>query len=442
MAAPIDYRTLTDLQTSLQALLRAHLWLQVLIGLVLGVAAGLALGPAAGWVKPDTSALIGNWLALPGRLFLTLIQMVVIPLVIASIIRGIAASGSLEELRATGSRVFVYFILTTAFAVAVGLATAALIRPGAYIEAAGLPRQPVSAPPASGLALEQLPDRLVALLPANPLDAMLSANMLQVVVFAVILGIALVMLPPRQAEPLLNLLGSLLAVCMLIVRWAMWLAPFAVFGLIAQLVARIGLDALLGMGVYVATVVMGLALMLALYLLLVRLGSGRSPTWFLRESREVLLLAFSTSSSAAVMPLSIKTAQERLGVRASVAQFVIPLATTINMNGTALYQGVAALFLAQVFGIELGLGQILLIILVAVGAAIGSPGTPGVGIVILSAVLASVGIPATGIALILGVDRILDMCRTAINVAGDLVACLLLEHQHQRRDTAAPEASP
>jgi Na+/H+-dicarboxylate symporter len=231
---------------------------------------------------------------------------------------------------------------------------------------------------------------------------------------------------PAQSKPLLDLMASLQEVCMTVVRWAMWLAPFAVFGLLAQLTTKIGLNALLGMAVYVGTVLLGLLLLLACYLLLLFIFAGQRPMAFLRASREVLLLAFSTSSSAAVMPLSIKTVEDKLSVRPSVSQFVIPLGATINMNGTALYQGVAAIFLAQVFGIDISHAGMLLIIVTAVGASIGSPATPGVGIVILALVLDSVGIPTAGIALIMGVDRILDMSRTAINVCGDLTACILM----------------
>jgi Na+/H+-dicarboxylate symporter len=226
---------------------------------------------------------------------------------------------------------------------------------------------------------------------------------------------------------MLDLLGSLQEVCMTVVRWAMLLAPVAVFGLLAQLTAKLGLDALLGMAVYVGTVLAGLLLLFMLYLVIIFLLARHSPLAFMRSVRDVLLLAFSTSSSAAVMPLSIKTAEEKLRVRPSVSQFVIPLGATINMNGTALYQGVAALFLAQVFGIEISIGGMAFIVLTAVGASIGAPATPGVGIVILSMVLGTAGIPAAGIALIMGVDRILDMSRTAINVAGDLVAAKLMD---------------
>ena len=214
---------------------------------------------------------------------------------------------------------------------------------------------------------------------------------------------------------------------MTVVRWAMLLAPFAVFGLLTQLTAKIGLGALVGMASYVGTVLFGLMLLLGVYVVLALTLGGRRPMRFLAAVRELLLLAFSTSSSAAVMPLSIKTAEEKLGVRPSVAQFVIPLGATINMDGTALYQGIATIFLAQVFGIEIGVSGMLLIVVTSVGASIGAPATPGVGIVILSMVLGSVGVPAAGIALIIGVDRILDMSRTAVNVCGDQVASLLMD---------------
>jgi Na+/H+-dicarboxylate symporter len=181
------------------------------------------------------------------------------------------------------------------------------------------------------------------------------------------------------------------------------------------------------MAAYVGTVLLGLLILFLVYLSVLYLVVKQRPVTFIRSVREVLLLAFSTSSSAAVMPLSIKTTEEKLGVRPSVSQFVIPLGATINMNGTALYQGVAAIFLAQVFGVDIGVAGLLLIVVTAVGASIGTPATPGVGIVILALVLGTVGVPAAGIALIMGVDRILDMSRTAINVSGDIVASILME---------------
>lgn len=425
-------RSLKHLSDSLQGLVRGRLWLQVLVGMGLGILTGILIGPSVGWVSPGTAATASDWLALPGRLFLALIQMMVIPLVFASIIRGLAATEDLEQLKKIGLRVVLFFIFTTALAIVVGLSLANLIQPGQYVDSQALQATLSTAPvidaaPTNAAVFDDLPRKIVTLLPSNPLSSMVESNMLQVVIFAMVIGVALVMMTPIQAKPLLDLMGSLQEVCMTVVRWAMLLAPFAVFGLLVQLTAKLGLDALLGMAVYVGTVLLGLLAMFCVYLLVIALTAQISPLTFLSSVKEVLLLAFSTSSSAAVMPLSIKTAEEKLGVRPSVSQFVIPLGATINMNGTALYQGVAAMFLAQVYGIDVGLSGMALIVITAVGASIGSPATPGVGIVILAMVLNTVGIPASGIALIMGVDRILDMSRTAINVSGDLVTAKLMD---------------
>ena len=426
-------RSLKHLSGHLQRLVKARLWLQVLIGMVFGILFGIALGPSTGWVQPETSALISGWAAVPGKLFLALIQMMVIPLVFASIIRGLASTEDLEQLRKVGIRVVLFFIATTVVAILLGLGLASIIKPGNFIDgqilqsALGVVQtvEPQASP--VGINFGALPDQLITLLPSNPLSSMVDSNMLQVVIFAMVVGIALVMMVPTQAKPLLDLMGSLQEVCMTVVGWAMRLAPLAVFGLLAQLTAKLGLGALLGMAVYVGTVLLGLFLMLCVYLLILFLAVRQGPISFLKAVGEVLLLAFSTSSSAAVMPLSIKTAEEKLHVRPSVSQFVIPLGATINMNGTALYQGVATMFLAQVYGIEIGSAALALIVVTAVGASIGSPAAPGVGIVILSMVLTSAGVPTSGVALIMGVDRILDMSRTAINVSGDLVAAKLMD---------------
>lgn len=422
-------KPLKYLSDYLNGLIKGRLWLKVSIGMALGIITGILLGPTVGLVETQTASTIGNWLALPGQLFLILIQMIVIPLVFASIIRGLASGESLQQLRSLGMRVAIYFILTTTIAISIGIAVASLIKPGHYIDSQQVQEVmgsksdtllPSETPAMPGL--EELPQKLVTLLPSNPLTSMVEGQMLQVVLFAIIFGMALIMLKPAQSKPLLDLLGSLLEVCMTVVRVAMRLAPYAVFGLMAQLTTKIGLDALLGMGMYVGTVLIGLGLLLSFYLLIVFLIANIKPREFLSNAREVMLLGFSTSSSAAVLPLTLKTAQEKFKIRPSIAQFVIPLGATINMDGTALYQGVAAIFLAQVFGVDLGTGGMLLIIITAVGASIGAPATPGVGIIILAMVLESVNIPVAGIALILGVDRMLDMSRTAINVSGDLVA--------------------
>ncbi len=422
--------SLKYLSSSLSRLVEGRLWLKVVIAMFAGMFCGIIIGPSVGWVTPSSATIIGSWLAFPGQIFLAVIQMIVIPLVFASIIRGLAASESIEQLRRLGIVSALFFITTTAISAVIGLGVANLIDPGKFLQPESIQVAPQESYDTSSVttpSLSDVPNKLIGLLPGNPLDAMVKGEMLQVVIFAIIFGIALISMSVKESKPMLDLLGSLQQVCMTVVKWAMLLAPVAVFGLMARLTSQIGLEALLGMAIYVLTVLLGLGILFAIYITLVSVLTMESPLPFIRSIREVVLLAFSTSSSAAVMPLSIKTAEEKLHVKPSISQFVIPLGATINMNGTALYQAVATVFLAQVFNIEIGLSGMALVVVMAVGASIGSPATPGVGIVILSITLTSIGVPATGIALIMGVDRILDMCRTAINVTGDLVAAKLLD---------------
>lgn len=438
----------TSLNDKLVRLVEGRLWLQVLVAMMAGLLVGVLIGPGLGWVDPELGAVMGNWLAFPGRLFLATIQMIVIPLVFASIVVGLGGSGDPGQLKLLGTWTVGFFVVSTAIAAALGIMLALLIEPGHYLSLpqsfAEAPVQTVDATvgAASGsmsMALD-LPQRIVGLLPANPLNAMVEGQMVQIVIFALIFGVALLSLAADKARPLHDLLIALQEVCMSVVKWAMLLAPYAVFGLMAQLTSQTGWQTLIGLGVYVLTVIAGLLALLLFYLLFLRLLVRESPLGFLAKTRELLLLAFSTSSSAAVMPLSIKTAVEAFKVRTSVAQFVIPLGATINMNGTALYQGVATVFLAQVFQVDLSVGGMVLVVITAVGASIGSPATPGVGIVILSGILTSVGVPAAGVALIIGVDRILDMCRTSVNVSGDMVASLFVDRWVLAKEVAGKES--
>jgi Na+/H+-dicarboxylate symporter len=423
----------------LSGFVRARLWLQVLFAMAAGVATGVAIGPTGGWLSYGTAQLVSNWLAMPGYLFLAMVQMIVIPLVVASIILGMTSSRDMQQLRRMGLRTGLFFLFTTVVAALIGLAVALAVQPGSYLQGADLPVTAAAAVPSSSTppSLSTLPSQIVRIVPTNPLQASVEQNMLQVVVFAIFVGVALVTMDSKLAKPLVDLLGAVQEVSMVVVRWAMYLVPAAVFGLLTQLTARMGLDALLGMGVYVMTVLGALLLAFAFLMVLYALGRRRSPLAFLRGSRDVLLLAFSTSSSAAIMPLTIRTAEDALGVQQSVARFVIPLGTTINMAGTALYQVIATLFLAQVYQVDVGLSGLLLVVVLAVGASIGSPGTPGIGIVILAMMLGTLGIPAEGIALIIGVDRILDMSRTTLNVAGDLVAASVIDQHTARADEIA-----
>jgi Na+/H+-dicarboxylate symporter len=257
--------------------------------------------------------------------------------------------------------------------------------------------------------------------------AMTKSEMLQIVVVALIFGLALVALPAETAHPLVELLGSLEAVCMAIVRWVMLIAPFAVFGLIAKVTLATGLDVLLGMGVYVGVVLLGFVALLVFYMAIVAILGRRNPIKFLGQIRDAQLMAFSTNSSAAAMPVSLQVAEEKLEVRPSTARFIIPIGATVNMDASALYQGMATVFIAQVYGIDLPMTSLLVIVVTAVGASIGTPATPGVGIVVLSTVLTSAGVPLEGLTLIIGLDRVLELFRAALNVTGDLVACTVMD---------------
>ena len=429
----IHPRNLKYLADSLDGLVRTHLWARVLLGMVLGLEVGILLGPGLGLVPQPVAQTIAAWLVLPGNIFLTIIQMIVVPLVLASVVRGIAASGSMEQLRSTGIRLLAYFLCTTTIAIIIGITASTLIQPGTYIDNDELSASAAKTDAieenieGASLQLAELPNALVSILPDNPLSAAVEMNMLQVVLFSIIFGLALVSLQPEKSKPLLELLGSLQSVVMRVVSWVMHLAPYAVFGFMAQVAIDTGLTALLGIGVYVATILAGLATLMLFYLLVIAVVGGRSPLRFLAAARPVQLLAFSTNSSVAVLPLTLKTAEEELNVRPSTAQFVAPIGATVNMDGTALFHGAATLFLTQVYGIEVGIGMLVALVATAIGASIGTPATPGVGIVILSVVLSSVGVPLEGVALIVGVDRVLELLRTATNVTGVLAASVVID---------------
>ncbi|MCC3304322.1 dicarboxylate/amino acid:cation symporter [Sneathiella sp. HT1-7] len=427
-------RSLIGLKENLTSLVSGKLWLQVIVAMILGIGFGVLIGPATGLFDKNIAEIIAGWVALPGRVFLLAIQFIIIPLIVASVIRGIAAGEATENIGRLGIAAILFFVLTTIAAVIIGIGFALIIEPGAYIDGTHLKAIiPDSLPDVSGAAkmglptLKELPELLTGLFPKDPLATFVSGNMLQTVISAVIIGVALVAMPSSQRKPILDLLGSIQSVCMVIIGWVLKFVPYAVFGLIASISARVGISTLMATAVYVVTVLVGLLALLIVYLVILLVVGRMNPLTFLANSKEVVLLALSTSSSAAVMPLTLSTTEEKLGVRTGISRFVIPLGTTINMGGTALYQGVATLFLAQVFEVDIGLSGMVLVIVMATGASIGSPGTPGVGIVILATILESVGIPAAGIALIIGVDRIIDMCRTSANVIGDMVASVVLD---------------
>lgn len=411
--------------------LKSYLWARVLLGLMLGLAVGIILGPDMALLEREASLNLSNWIAFPGYLFLAIIKMVVVPLVFTSIVCGVAAGDSVEVLKKLGVNVIFYFLLTTTIAVSIGLGLSYLLAPGMFIDS-GL--VDLSHHVSTGASINEalidktnIPKRLAAIIPTNPMGSMASGEMLQIVIFAAFVGAALVVMPKKKAAPFLNVNISVQEVCMTIVNWVLKIAPYAVFGLIAQVMIKMGLSALSGMLYYMMTVVLGLLCVLAVYLTLVRFVGQRSPWVFLKDIRNAQLIAFSTSSSSATMPVTLKVAEENVKVNPVVSRFVVPLGTTINMDGTALYQAIATVFLAQVFHIDLSFGDMLVVLITAIAASVGTPGTPGVGIVVLATILSTVGIPVEGIAIIIGVDRLLDMCRTTVNVTGDITASVVLE---------------
>lgn len=405
------------------------LWFKVIVGMILGLILGLFLSPSAfAMVDEKLSFMLAPWIALIGNIFLALIKMIVIPLVVSSIILGIISAQNVETLKKLGFYIFPYFILTTLVAVVLGIINTTIINPGSYVSKEVISQMSVAnTQVAKTIENISIPDMIVDLIPVSVAKAELAGNILAFVVLAIFVGVALLNLKEEESKPLVDLSKSIQAFSMKIVEWAMKLAPYAVFGLICNITIKIGFQAISSMFMYILTVLFGLILLLCFYLLIVYLSSNMKPFQFLGKIKEVQLMAFSTSSSAAVMPLSINTAETKLNIPPTISKFVIPLGATINMDGTALYQVSAAVFLTQIFGIDLSFFELVVLALTTVGASIGTPSTPGVGIVILATILQSIGVPLEGIALILGVDRILDMCRTTVNVTGDLTASLFMK---------------
>ena len=424
-------------------LVKKKLWAQVLFALFVGLLVGLALGPETGWVEKETSETITDWLSIPANLFLKIIQMIIVPLIFASIIRGLTSSGSIEQLQKLGAGAAVYFIITTVIALTIGITIATTIEPGNFIdsnlirESFGI--EEVEIIESAELSIHDIPQSIVGLVPSNPLSSFMSGEMVSIIIFALIMGVALITLPEKSSRPILDLLESIQHFTMKVVSWAMRLAPFAAFGLMAGIVSKVGLSALTGLGAYMITVIAGLFVMMIVYIIIIKFFAKRPLSFTLTTIKEPQLLAFSTSSSAAAMPVSIKTAEEKLKVKPKVSQFIIPLGATINMDGTAMYQIIAVFFLAQLFDVNLSFTTIILIALTSLAASIGAPSAPGTGIVILSTILIAAGVPAVGVVLLLGVDRILDMTRTMVNVTGDLTACMFF---NKRIKDEPPEEKP
>lgn len=368
-----------------------------------------------------------------GLVFLRLIKMVIVPLVFASLLVGVASLGDLRKLGRLGGKTLGYFLLTTTLAISIGLSLANIIRPGDYInpdDKQVLMAQYSSVATGKTKAAAEQPtsvDNLLRIIPENPARAMAGGDMLQIIFFAIFFGIALTLIPEEKSKRVMAFFDAVNDAMVMCVHLIMKLAPYGVFALVANVVGQSGLSVLKALGVYSLVVLAGLAIhACAVYTSVVRLFGKVSALDFWRAIRPAQLIAFSTSSSSATLPVTMRCAKRNLGISNQTTSFVLPLGATVNMDGTALYQGVAAVFIAQVFNIHLTLGDQLNIVLTATMASIGAAGVPGVGMITLALVLTSIGVPTVGVALILGVDRILDMFRTATNVTGDMSATVMV----------------
>ncbi|EMS82405.1 transporter, dicarboxylate/amino acid:cation Na+/H+ symporter family protein [Leptospira noguchii str. Hook] len=407
--------------------MKEKLWLKIFVGMLAGIFTGALLGSDLSLVDRNTAQLFTSWLIIPGLIFINLLQMIMIPLIFSSIILGICSAENLENIKKLGIKTLIYFVFTTFIAVTIGITLTLWLKPGkSAIQIQSALNSKIPAP-AEIPSLDKYPELLMSFFPKNPFLSITQGEMLNVIVFSIVLGIAILSVSKNLSKPILEILNSVFQISMKIVHWAMVLTPFAVFGLMAKAISSIGIELLVTLGAYMSVVLLGLFLIIVVYSIVLIFLARRSPIDFFTKIAGLQLLAFSTSSSAAVMPVSIQTATENLGVRKNIAEFIIPVGATINMDGTALYQSVATIFLAQYFGIELAPTQLIFILFATVGASIGTPSTPGVGIVILATILSGLGIPAEGIGIILGVDRFLDMCRTTINVTGDITAACVMD---------------
>lgn len=421
-----------------------QLYTKILIGLVAGAVVGVVanFGEVI-WLRDLLIALEPI-----GTAFIRLITMVVIPLVVASLVVGTASLGDLRKLGRIGGKTVIYYLCTTAIAVIIGLVISNVVQPGARInpETRDTLAAQFEGDAADRMQLaENAPSvvqTLLNMIPRNPVEAAANLDLLPLIVFTIIFGAAISVIEPKRRDAVLAVFDGINDASMVIIDWVMKLAPYAVFALIGAVVSRFGTDLLRSLLIYSAVVTGGLLIhAFVTYGLIARFLAGLNPLDFFKRIAQAPLVAFSTSSSSATLPITMETAEERVGISKQVSSFVLPLGATINMDGTALYQAVAVMFIAQIYGIPLTLADQAVVVLTATLASIGAAGVPSAGIITLIIVLNSVGLGAqvqAGIALILGVDRILDMIRTSVNVTGDLTAAAVIARSEGEDLTPVP----
>jgi Na+/H+-dicarboxylate symporter len=398
---------------------------KIIIALIAGGITGLFINIFAPGIFPQLDQFIFTPL---GKIFLNLINMLVVPIVFFSITLGTAGLGDPKKLGRIGIKTISFFLLTTSIAIIIGLSIAAIFQPGnvGEFDITNVEYESKEAPPVS--------DTLLNIIPTNPVKAFAEGNMLQIIAFSVFVGFALTMLG-RKTKGILNLIEQGNDLMMYLVNLVMKFAPYGTFGLIVSAVGSQGLDAIKAMGLYMIVVVLALIVHAILtYGTSVAVFAKKSPLWFFKGFAPAMGVAFSTSSSNATLPISMSTAQKNLKVPESISSFVQPLGATINMDGTAIMQGVATIFIAQVFNVDLTFTQIITVVLTAVLASVGTAGVPGVGLIMLAMVLNSVNLPVEGIALIIGIDRLLDMTRTAVNITGDAACAVIVAETEEKRE--------
>ncbi len=398
---------------------------KIIIALIAGGIVGLLLN----LYSPDLFETLNTYLFTPlGKIFLNLINMLVVPIVFFSITLGTAGLGDPKKLGRIGLKTITFFLATTCMALIIGIAFSYIFQPGnvGTFDTTGAEFEAQEAPPVS--------ETLLNIIPTNPIKAFTEGNMLQIITFSVFIGFALTMLG-EKTRGVLKLLDQGNELMMYLVNLIMRFAPYGTFGLIVSAVGTQGVDAIKAMGLY-----MGVVLAALIVHTLVTYGSAvyflarRSPIEFFKGFAPAMSVAFSTSSSNATLPVSMNVAQKNLKVPESVSSFVQPLGATINMDGTAIMQGVATIFIAQVYGLDLTFTQLVTVVLTAVLASIGTAGVPGVGLIMLAMVLQSVNLPVEGIALIIGIDRLLDMTRTAVNITGDAACAVIVGESEKKKN--------
>lgn len=403
---------------------------RLLVALISGAALGLALHNQA--ATPWLAWTSTNLLQPIGQVFLRAIFMVVVPMIFSALAIGVFELGRGHDLKGVAARTLLYTVLLSTLSVVIAIAAVNIIRPGARIDRTLVPAQSVQSIEANARAARTVSQTIVELIPRNPLESAVRAldgDMLPFMVFALVFGLAISAIagPLTERPVIIQMLEQTFEACMRIVHWVMRWSPIAVFAIICNTTLTFGGGIFVALLLYVFTVVLGLVLQqVVVYGLAVRLLAGRSALQFFRDCQDVCLYAFSTASSNATLPLSLEVAESKLQLPPRIARFALTVGSTANQNGTALFEGVTVLFLAQAYGLDLTLGQQVRVMLMSILAGVGTAGVPGGSLPMVLIVAQSVGIPAEGMGLILGVDRFLDMCRTVVNVSGDLVIATLI----------------